>query len=378
MQTKKSPLRQSLSQAKRIVVKAGTHVLADKNGKPSPARIRNLVSNLAALQQEGIEVVLVTSGAIGVGMQVLGMKRTASTPLSDLQMTAAVGQSHLMELYHKYFSKHKCIISQVLLTHDDLRHRQRHLNARNAMLNLLSHNIIPIVNENDVVSVDEIRVGDNDVLSALVATLIQADLLILLTTPNGFYQTLPNGKKKRIPYLETINDAVLQHAQGKSSALSTGGMSSKLQAAQMANKSGSQVVIASGFQKDVLKKVFQGEDVGTLIEKQNAILGRKRWIAFFHRAQGEIIIDTGAATAVQQKGKSLLPVGVREVKGVFSKGALVNISTIEGINIGQGLVAYSSEEIKKIAGKHGHEIADILGSKGHDEIVHRDNMNLDM
>lgn len=368
--------RQILTQAKRIVVKAGTHVLADKSGKPNATRIRNLVRNIAGLQQEGIEVVLVTSGAIGVGMQVLGMRRTASTPLSDLQMTAAVGQSHLMELYHKYFTKHNCIISQVLLTHDDLRNRQRHLNARNAMLNLLNHKIIPIVNENDVVSVDEIRVGDNDVLSAMVAALIQADTLILLTTPNGFYQTLPNGKKKRIPYLETINDTVLQHAKGKSSALSIGGMASKLQAAQMANKSGSQVVIASGFQKDVLKKVMQGEDVGTLIEKQSTIHGRKRWVAFFHRAQGELIIDNGAANAVQQKGKSLLPVGVREVKGNFTKGALVNIISIEGINIGQGLVAYSSDEIKKIAGKHGDEIAAVLGSKGHDEIVHRDNMNL--
>lgn len=368
--------RQQITTAKRIVVKVGTHVLVDKTGKPNIFRIAHLVKDLALLQQSDKEVVLVTSGAIGAGLQVLNMKRSTTTPLEDLQMAAAIGQTRLMELYQKYFHRHHCIVSQVLLTHDDLKNRRRHLNARNTMLNLLAHRVIPIVNENDVVSVDEIRLGDNDVLSALVSALIDADLLILLTTPNGVQKPTTNGKMARIPYLETIDEMVLSYAIGKSSSLSIGGMASKLKAAHMAVKAGTQVVIASGFQKAILNKIISGEDIGTLIgdKIKNKYQGRKRWIAFFHKPQGTIIIDAGAQEALLNKGKSLLPVGVKGIEENFAAGALVNIINENREIIGQGLISYSSHDVKKIMGHRAAEIADILGTKGPDEIVHRDNL----
>lgn len=368
--------RNHLTQAKRIVVKVGTHVLVDKTGKPNVFRIASLVKDLAHLHQQDREVILVTSGAIGAGLQVLNMKRSVTTPLEDLQMAAAIGQTRLMEHYHKYFHRQGCIISQVLLTHDDLKNRRRHLNARNTMLNLLRHKVIPVVNENDVVSVDEIRLGDNDVLSALVSALIDADLLILLTTPNGVQKPISNGKMARIPYLETIDETVLQYAIGKSSNLSIGGMASKLKAAHMAVKAGTQVVIASGFQKNILKKVVSGEDIGTLIgdKTKNKYQGRKRWIAFFHKPQGTLIIDAGAQEALLTRGKSLLPVGIKQVEGNFAAGALVNIVGESGQIVGQGLSSYASHDVKKIMGHRATDIIEILGIKGQDEIVHRDNL----
>lgn len=371
--------RENLQNSQRIVVKVGTRVLVDSSGKPSTQRIASLARQLAHLQKQGREIILVTSGAVGAGMQVLAKKRTSQTSLADLQMAAAIGQIRLMELYQKHFRKNGCHVSQVLLTHDDLKHRQRHLNARNTMLNLLRHKVIPIVNENDVISVDEMRVGDNDVLSAMVTSLIDADLLILLTTPNGFLQPLPNGKSQRIPFLNAINDDILKFAIGKSDTLSTGGMSTKLKAAQTAVKSGARVVIASGRQKNILLQIMQGQDVGTLITDTNnssPYQSRKRWIAFFHKPQGTLIIDDGAAEALRKKGKSLLPIGIHNVEGNFSEGDLVNISDNSGKIIAQGLVSYSSGEIKKIQGHHALEIIEILGRKDHDEIIHRDNLTL--
>jgi glutamate 5-kinase len=370
--------RESLKNARKIVVKVGTHILGDKTGKPNRMRIASLVRDLTTLHHEGREIILVTSGAIGTGMHVLGKKRTSTTPLPDLQMTAAIGQTRLMQLYHNYFAKGKCLISQVLLTHDDLRHRQRHLNARNAILNLLNHRVIPIVNENDVVAVDEIRVGDNDFLSAMVATLINADLLILLTSPNGFYMPNKKGKMQRVSYLETINDNVLKFAKGKTSSLSTGGMVTKLKAAKMATQTGTQVIIASGLIKGIIKKIIQGDDVGTYIGKHPKIEfnSRKRWIAFFHKPQGTLTIDLGAEKALIS-GKSLLPIGIKAVDGNFASGVLVTIQNTEGNILGQGLVSYNSNDIKKILGHRAGEIEIILGDKKHDEIIHHDNLILE-
>lgn len=371
--------RQALSHAKRIVVKVGTRVLVDKNGRPNKRRIANITEQLAYFHHQGKEIVLVTSGAVGAGLQVLGMKKRP-TALPELQMAAAVGQTKLMEIYGHYFSNASCIISQVLLTHADLKHRGRHLNARNTMLKLLSHKIIPIVNENDVVSVDEIRVGDNDILSSLVATLIDADLLILLTTPNGLLETQANQKTKRVPYISSVNAKTFELVGKKTETLSTGGMSTKLKAAQTAAKVGAFVVIASGAKSNTLLNVMEGKDVGTLIGNrvsQDKLVKRKRWISYFHKPEGELMIDDGAVNALRAKGKSLLPVGIKAVEGQFAAGSMVIIVDESHQCIGYGLVEYSSQAIQKILGKPSQAIESLIGYRVTDVVVHRDNMALE-
>lgn len=363
--------RSLLKKAKRIVVKIGTHVLVDKNGRPNRRRIAAIVKELVALKNNNCEVIVVSSGAIGAGLQALKLKQRP-TALCDLQMAAAVGQMRLLNSYHEFFSKYHCQISQALLTHEDLKNRKRHLNARNTILNLLRHNVIPIINENDVVADDEIKIGDNDVLSALVTVLIDADLLILLTTPNGL-----QDKTKRVPYLENVNQAALELVTAKHNTLSVGGMASKLEAAQTAAKTGALVVIAKGSQKDVIKNILQGSDVGTLIGNKTAVkmlCKRKRWIAYFHRPQGKIIIDKGAEMAVLEKGASLLAIGIKKIEGKFTIGALLNIVTHSGKVIGRGLAEYNSTEIEKIKGKTSANIVTILGYKNNNAVIHRDNM----
>jgi len=370
--------RQLLAQARRIVVKVGSRVLVQSTGKPDIRTMRNLVKDLARLSKEGREIVVVSSGAIGSGMQALGMKSRPKT-LPELQMAAAVGQLRLMTTYDDLFSAEKCRIGQVLLTHDDLKDRRRHLNARNTMIALLRNGIIPIVNENDVVAVEEIKFGDNDLLASLVALLIEADLLILLTTVDGFQGPGKGGKMRRVPVLRDVTDQELAYAKGKGSEISTGGMASKLQAANMVAKVSAPVVIASGRKPKVLSRILKGEDTGTLIaaEAQSAdsiLAGRKRWIAFFNKAQGTLVVDDGAREAIEKKGKSLLPIGIREVEGHFPSGTVVNVRTVSGVLFACGLVDYSSDQIRKIKGHRTDEIEAILGSKDYDEVINRDNM----
>ena len=248
--------RKNLANARRIVVKIGSRVLVRKTGGPDIARITSLVKDIAHLRREGREMVVVSSGAIGAGMQALGMKSRPTT-LPDLQMAAAVGQSRLMATYDKLFAAEKCKIGQVLLTHDDLNNRQRHLNARNTMMALLRNGVVPIVNENDVVAVDEIKFGDNDRLAALVALLIEADLLILLTTVDGFQAPGKGGRMRRVPVLNGVTAEELSHAKGKGSELSTGGMASKLQAANLVARVSAPVVIASGLQAGILQRILE-------------------------------------------------------------------------------------------------------------------------
>jgi glutamate 5-kinase len=317
--------RKALAKARRIVVKIGSRVLVQSSGRPDLRRIKGLVKDIAQLRKGGREVVVVSSGAIGTGMQALGMK-TRPDALPELQMAAAVGQSRLMAHYDKLFSAERCRVGQVLLTHDDLKDRQRHLNARNTMMALLRNGIVPIVNENDVVSVDEIKFGDNDLLAALVALLIEADLLVLLTTVDGFRAPAGKGKTQRVSLLKGVTAEELKHAVGKGSDLSTGGMGSKLQAANMVAKVSAPVVIADGRKPKILSKILKGEDTGTLIAAEQggagAVLGgRKRWIAFFHKPQGTLVADDGARDAIEKKGRSLLPIGIREVEGHFSPAA---------------------------------------------------------
>ena len=367
--------RLAIAQSERVVVKVGTRVLVNSKGMPDERRISALVRGVAALRHAGKEVVLVTSGAIGAGMEALGLKSRPKT-LPELQMAAAIGQTRLMSLYQRLFSAEGICVGQVLLTYDDLRNRLRHLNARNTMLTLLRHGVVPIVNENDVVSVDEIKVGDNDVLAALVTTLIQGDLLILLSTTNGLMDK-SKRPQKRISFVENVTEAELRLVGAKGSELSTGGMGSKLRAAQIVVENGGHVVIADGRSAQVIAKIFEGRDVGTLFgspHESRGDRGRKRWIAYFNRAQGNIVIDEGARVAIEQRGRSLLPAGVRAVDGKFGKGAVANIRGLDGTVIARGFVEYSSEELRVIGGRKSSEIESLLGSKDADEVIHRDNM----
>jgi glutamate 5-kinase len=371
--------RAALRNARRIVVKIGSRVLVQKTGRPDMRRMKALVRDIAELKKQGREIVVVSSGAIASGMEALSMK-TRPSSLPELQMAAAVGQLRLMAYYEEFFAKHRCTIGQVLLTHDDLKDRRRHLNARNTMMALLRNGVIPIVNENDVVAVDEIRFGDNDLLASLVAILTEADLLILLSTVDGYLAPQPHKKRPaRVPILRQVTDAELAHANGKGSQLSTGGMDSKLRSARKAAQVQIPVVIANGRSDRTLLRILAGEDVGTLImpnpaDAQTTLAGRKRWIAFFHRAHGAIIVDEGARRAIEKDGRSLLPIGVRDVHGHFPAGQVVEIRDINGALFACGITSYSSDDIRKIRGRKTAEIVGILGRKDYDEVIHRDNM----
>ena len=371
-------IRAELGRAKRVIVKIGTRVLAQANGRPDPTRLRALVSQVVGARREGREVVVVSSGAVGAGMEALGMRRRPRT-LPDLQMCAAVGQSRLMARYDRLFGARRCKVGQVLLTHDGLKMRRRHLNARHTLMNLLRHGIVPIVNENDAVSVEEIRFGDNDMLAALVGILIDADLLILLTTVNGL--RAPAGRRtRRVPHLPSVTPADTALVFGDRSELSTGGMTSKLKAADMFARGGGRVVIADGRSDAVVTRVLAGEDVGTLVGvaagARRGPRGRRRWIAFFHRVDGAVVVDEGAAEAIERRGTSLLPIGVRAVEGAFPAGAVVNVKTAEGRLVARGLSDYAADDVRRIMGRRTSEVEAVLGERRYDEVIHRDNLTV--
>jgi glutamate 5-kinase len=372
--------RTALSKARRLIIKIGSRVLVQPSGRPDTRRMKCLVREIAALQRQGREIIVVSSGAVGAGMEALGL-RHRPTSIPDLQMAAAVGQSRLMATYDRLFSAEKCRVAQVLLTHDDLKHRERHLNARNAILNLLRHGMIPVVNENDVVATEEIKFGDNDTLAALVAALVPTDLLVLLTTTDGLRDRSGPGRIKRVATIEKITPEILALADDTRGDFSTGGMAAKLEAARTAVDVGVPVVIANGRREKVLAGILEGRDVGTLClaprsAAGSTLRGRKRWIAFFHKAQGTLVIDDGARNALQKLGKSLLPIGITRVEGQFNIGALVNVNDRHGAPVARGLVDYGSDNIRKIHGLKTSEIAGILGTKDFDAVIHRDNMVL--
>jgi glutamate 5-kinase len=366
------------ARSKRIVIKVGSRVLVDGRGCPDQVRIQQLADEMAELHRQNFEIILVTSGAIAAGVQALGWpKRPVSLP--ELQMAAAVGQNVLMNIYAVGFRQHNITLGQILLTHDDLNHRERHLNARNTMLAMLRNRIIPVVNENDVVAVDEIRFGDNDVLASMVSTLVHGELLILLTTSDGFYRTENGLMKERISILENITEETLAMAQGKGSAWSSGGMASKLKAARHAARSGTPVVIANGLENGIITQILQGADTGTLIlpdGTRNRLRARKKWIAFFHRPGGAVIVDDGAIEAITHRGNSLLPVGIRDTEGSFAIGTLVNIKSTGGITIARGLTAYSRDDIQRIKGRRSADLPGLIGDYRSEEVIHRDNMVL--
>ena len=339
--------REILCNAKRVVVKAGSKVLVQRSGRPDRARMKKLVAELTHLQKKGVDTALVSSGAIGVGLDAL-QKRVRPSDIAELQMAASIGQHRLMSIYDDLFSKGKCTIGQVLLTHDVLQDQVRHLNARNTLLHLIANNVIPIINENDTISTEEIKFGDNDVVAALVAILIDADALILLSTTDGLREPTSYGRTRRVSYIDEIDDSILAMIEDKQDGLSTGGMTSKLQSAQLAAHNGIPVVIANGRKNGVLAQILRGEDEGTLLfPKDKQISKYKRWIAFFNRVEGKITIDKQTEKALNS-GNSLLLVDILKQEGNFKLGSMVEIINQDRTTIGRGLVEADSQELASL------------------------------
>ncbi len=337
---------QLLKDISRIVVKLGTGVLTDSRKQPDLAQMEQLVAQVAALRKTGKEIVLVTSGAVGAGMGALGYDKRPME-LAALQACAAIGQSRLMAIYDKLFAQFNLPVAQVLLTHDDLEHHERHLNARNTLVTLLRHGVVPIINENDVVSMTELKFGDNDKLSALVASLLPADLLLILTSVDGVIENFGKANPKTIPLIEQIDSTVEKLAGGTNVATSVGGMASKIQAAKIVIRSGIPLVIASGKKKAVLTRVLAGETEGTLFVPQPTKLqGRKRWIAFFHHPKGALFVDEGAKGALRERGKSLLPPGVARCEGEFAAGDVVRICDLDGTEFARGISRFESAAVR--------------------------------
>ncbi|TVQ32098.1 MAG: glutamate 5-kinase [Phycisphaeraceae bacterium] len=368
--------RSWLASVRRIVVKVGSRVLVDESNGLDEAHIAELVRQIAAVRESGREVALVSSGAIAAGLPALGLKRRPRD-LPSLQAAAALGQARLIELYRDLFAVRGVAVGQVLLTHDDMRSRERHLNARNTLNRLLEAGAVPIVNENDTVAVDEIRVGDNDRLGALVGHLVRADLVIILSSIDGLHAAPPETGAPLVPRVTEITPEVRAMAKGKGSDVAVGGMATKLDAADMVMRAGEYMVIAHGREPDVLLRLMAGEALGTVFEpRPTRIGGRKRWIAFFERPAGKLFVDDGAAAALRKRGKSLLPAGVRTVEGMFKRGDVVSVVDESSAEIARGLVNYGADDLRLIAGRKTSEIERILGRREHDEVIHCDNMTL--
>jgi glutamate 5-kinase len=366
--------RRQLGRIRRLVVKVGTSLVAEPGTGPDPDRIAALATELAAVR-EGREIVLVSSGAIATGMARLALPaRPRSIP--EKQAAAAVGQSALMWHYEAAFKRHGMAVGQVLLTAQDIADRVRYLNARNTLLALLRFGVLPIVNENDTVAVEEIKVGDNDNLSALVASLIDADLLVLLTDVEGLYTSNPaaDPAARVIDTVETITEEITRLVYDGTGAGAVGGMTTKLQAAQKAAAAGVPMVIASGRKHGVLGRVLKGEAVGTYFAPKADRLGaRKRWIAFAVTPQGRLTVDAGALQALTHQGKSLLPSGVVDVEGDFAAGEVVTLVG-DGREFARGLVNFDAGELRRIRGAKTRDIVTRLGYKSVDEVIHRDNL----
>ena len=360
---------------KKIVIKIGSAVLTDNGVLHHPTIIR-LADDIAFLRKKGYQTVIVSSGAIASGVGKLGLSRKPDT-IPRKQAVAAIGQGSLMYAYEEAFNPHQLLVAQILLTREDLTNRQRYLNAHNTLITLLEWGIIPIINENDTVAVDEIKFGDNDNLSALIAHLIESDLLIVLTDTDGLYDRDPRDdpRARLIPVVEEVDDTVVEYTSKFSGQWGLGGMRSKIMAARKVTAGGIAVIVASGREEGVLQEIIKGKPLGTLFLPQKPTLSRKKhWIAFTLKHKGDIIVDEGAKKAVLEKGKSLLPSGVMEVKGRFGIGACVRLLDQKACVIGKGLVNYSSSDIIKIRGLKTSEIEERLEFKHSDEVIHRDNM----
>ncbi len=373
-------VRAALPGMNRIVIKVGTSSLAYKTGKLNLACIEQLVRQIADLFNQGREVILVTSGAIGAGAGKLGLKRRPRS-IPEKQACAAVGQGMLLHMYEKLFAEYGITVGQVLLTREDFADRRRFLNARNTLRALLRFGVLPIINENDTVAVEEIKFGDNDHLSALVAGLMDCELLIMLTDTEGLYTANPrvDPDARLLSEVDEITPDIERLAGPPGTNLGTGGMASKLHAARVAAHSGVAVVIARATTENVIRRVLNGEEIGTVFRPAEARMEqRKQWIAYSAAVRGRIIVDAGAARALLENGKSLLPSGVVACEGSFEMGNTVSIVDPEGNEIARGITNFSSGEIDRIKGHKTGEINDILGYKAYEEVVHRNNMVLEL
>lgn len=370
-------MRNRLNKSRRLVVKVGSALVTNNGAGLALDAIAEWARQIALLLAEGRQVVLVSSGAIAAGMQRLGWTDRPNA-IHELQAAAAVGQMGLAQAYESSFAEHGLKTAQILLTHDDLADRTRYLNARSTILTLLQLGVVPIINENDTVVTDEIKFGDNDTLGALVANLIEANALIILTDQQGLY----NADPRRDPSATLIHEgSATDHrfesmAGGAGSGISKGGMITKVRAAQRAARSGADTAIASGREQDALLRLTRGENIGTLlVATSSPLAARKQWLADHLQLAGSVRLDNGAAIALQS-GKSLLPVGVVSVEGEFERGAVVACKAPDGLEIARGLMNYSSSEARRIAQHATHEIEAILGYLDEPELIHRDNMVL--
>lgn len=360
-----------VASCRRIVIKAGTRLLTD------PEALAVLIRQIKTVRDAGIQVLLVSSGAVGTGMRSLGLKKRPRR-LSEVQALAAIGQIRLMSVYEAECAKLGFQAAQILLTAEDLRSRERHLNALNCIESLLAQDVLPIINENDPVSVDELKFGDNDILAALLASMTRSDLAIILTTVDGLMRPNPDGSLgERISLVEGVTDEQRRMATGTDdSSMSIGGMKSKLRCAEILNSAGECLWIASGKDPHVIEKIFRGEDVGTVFlpHHRAKVESRKRWLATFAKSSGKIIVDSGAVQALVTHGSSLLPAGMKFVQGSFKRGSIVEVCSLEGELVAKGLTNFSSEDCMKLIGCQSCEIHDILRCDADSEIIHRNNM----
>jgi len=359
---------------RRVVIKVGSSLLVSLGAGLNKAFISRLAGELSGLKKKGVEIVMVSSGAIAAGMERLGLTKRPKT-ISELQAAAAIGQSNLMHVYEDACAPWSLKVAQVLITHDDMRDRKRYINARNTLLTLLKLGIIPIINENDSVVVEEIKFGDNDLLAALVTSLIDADLLLILTDTPGLYRGEPRTGGNLISLVEKVTKKVEAMAQGTQTEIGTGGMVSKVEAAKLAARFGVATVVTGCGDQNVLERIFAGEPVGTLfLAGGQRLRGKKQWIGFTLRPKGDLILDKGAQEAIMKGGKSLLPSGIVAVEGTFGRGDLVSCLDPRKKECARGLVNYDSRELQQIMRRQSSQIEEVLGYKYTDEVIHRDNL----
>lgn len=369
---------QALAQARRVVIKVGSAVLAGERGVDA-AVVASLAAQIAGLADRGKDVLLVSSGSVAAGREVLGERYDASS-LPHRQAASAIGQSRLMHAYDLEFSRHGRTVAQVLLTRDDLDNRERYLNLSNTLVTLFDLGVVPVINENDPVAVAELVYGDNDCLGGLLVGVAGADLFVNLTSARGVFAANPEEcpDAAPMPVIDNIGDIDLDAICGGKTRLGTGGMHSKLLAARRVAQLGVPTLVLAGREPDALTRAFAGEDVGTFIPPDGRPIPRRKfWLAYHHEPQGTLVVDDGAACALHEHGKSLLPAGIVDVSGNFSLGAMVRVATVAGETIGVGLTNYSAADLRKIMGLKSSRIAQVLGQATYAEAVHRDNLLID-
>lgn len=369
-------IRSTIKNKRRWVIKVGSALLTNDGEGLHRATIINLADQIAFLRYQGIEVVLVSSGSVAAGVSQLGMG-SRPTRLNDLQAAAAVGQASLVRQYEQAFQPFNINIAQVLLTHADIANRERYLNAKSTLMRLIELGVLTVINENDTVSTEEICFGDNDSLGALVANLVEAELLVILTDQNGLYTADPrsNPDAKLLHEVSASDESLMPMASGGTS-LGRGGMVTKLSAAHIASRSGADTLIANGREAGILQRLYKGEILGTLLKASERLSSKKQWMAGHMRIAGKLTIDDGAAAVLQQSGSSLLPVGLKAVEGDFKRGELVSCVSLSGAEVARGLCNYSAAEARSISGLSSEEIAAKLGYSGDHELIHRNNLVL--